>query len=404
MLAFTAQKLLTPTHVIEHPLVLVEERRFLEISAVSARPTPAGVALTNFGDGVMVPGFVDLHIHGSAGYDVMDDDVKALPAVGRMLAQHGVTSYFPTTVTAAIDVTLRALERLADAVENRELAGDGPSVAANNNKERKGGAVPLGIHLEGPFISHARRGAHPPEHLLTPTLPLFEQFWQAARGHIRIMTIAPELEGALEVITEAARRGVCVSLGHSDADSAAAERGIAAGALHATHTFNAMRPLDHRTLDHHSPGILGCVLTNDRVSADIIADGVHLDPAIVKLVAAAKRPHQTVLITDAISATGMPDGRYRLGSLVVDVREGKCTLDGKLAGSVLTMDRAVQNLARFAGWDLPQALAAASENPARVAQIPTKGVLAAGADADFLVLNSKGEVMRTFIGGLACSG
>ncbi len=402
MLAFTAQKLLTPTHVIEHPLVLVEERRFLEISAVSARPMPTGVSLTDFGDGVMVPGFVDLHIHGSAGYDVMDDDVKALPAVGRMLAQHGVTSYFPTTVTAPIDVTLRALERLADAIENRELAGVAPSVAANN-EDGKGRAAPLGIHLEGPFISHVRRGAHPPEYLLAPTLPLFEQFWQAARGHIRMMTIAPELEGALEVIAEAAERGVCVSLGHSDADFAAAERGIAAGALHATHTFNAMRPLDHRTLDHHSPGILGVVLTNDRVSADIIADGVHLDPAIVKLVAAAKRPHQTVLITDAISATGMPDGRYRLGTLEVKVSEGKCTVDGKLAGSVLTMDRAVQNLARFAGWDLPQALAAASENPARVAQIPTKGVLAVGADADFLVLNPKGEVMRTFIGGEECS-
>lgn len=217
-----------------------------------------------------------------------------------------------------------------------------------------------------------------------------------------MMTIAPELEGALEVITEAAGRGVCVSLGHSDADFAAAERGIAAGALHATHTFNAMRPLDHSTLHNHNPGILGAVLTDDRVSADIIADGVHLDPAIVKLVAAAKRPNQTVLITDAISATGMPDGRYRLGTLEVDLREGKCTVDGKLAGSVLTMDRAVQNLARFAGWDLPQALAAASENPARVAQIPTKGVLAVGADADFLVLNAKGEVMRTFIGGVEC--
>jgi N-acetylglucosamine-6-phosphate deacetylase len=218
-----------------------------------------------------------------------------------------------------------------------------------------------------------------------------------------MMTIAPELEGAPEVIAEAARRGVCVSLGHSDADFAAAERGIAAGARHATHTFNAMRPLDHSTLDHRSPGILGAVLTDGRISADIIADGVHLDPAIVKLVAKAKGPEQTVLITDAISATGMPEGRYRLGSLEVDVRDGKCMVDGKLAGSVLTMDRAVRNLARFAEWDLASAVASASQNPARVARLANKGVLAAGADADFVVLNHEGEVLRTFIGGVECS-
>jgi len=342
----------------------------------------------------------------------MDDDDEALPTVGRLLARHGVTSFFPTTVTAPIDTTLRALERLADAIERGELAGEAHK---GDNKNRKGCALPLGIHLEGPFISHARRGAHPPEHLMAPTLPLFERLWQAARGRVRMMTIAPELEGAIEVIAEAARRGVCVSLGHSDANFTEAERGIAAGARHATHTFNAMRPLGHRpsdrehrasdrrTLDQQDPGILGAMLTDHRVSADMIADGIHLDPAIVKLVACAKLPEQTVLITDAISATGMPDGRYRLGSFEVDLSDGRCTIDGKLAGSVLTMDRAVQNLARFAEWNLPQAVAAASKNPARVAQIANKGVLAVGADADFVVLNSRAEVLRTFIGGEECA-
>lgn len=389
MLAFTAGRLLTPTDAVEHPLVLVDEGRVLEISARSSRQLPAGVSLSDFGDGVMAPGYVDLHIHGSAGYDVMDDAAEALPAIEQLLARHGVTSYFPTTVTAPMDTILHALERLASAIEKRE----------STNPEAKGRARPLGIHLEGPFISHARRGVHPPENLLAPTLALFERFWQAARGRIRMMTIAPELEGAPEVIAEAARRGVSVSLGHSDADFAAAECGIVAGARHATHTFNAMRPLDHR-----SPGILGAVLTDRRVSADIIADGVHLDPAVVKLFAGAKGPEQTVLITDAISATGMPDGRYRLGSFEVDVCDGKCMADGKLAGSVLTLDRAVRNLARFAEWDLPRAVTAASRNPARVARIANKGVLAAGADADFVVLSTGGEVLRTFIGGVECSG
>src|SRR6266852_806493 len=238
MLAFTAGRLLTPTDSVEHPLLLVEQGRVVDISARSGRQVPAAVSTCDFGPGVMAPGYVDLHIHGSAGYDVMDDTADALPAIEQLLARHGVTSYFPTTVTAPMDRTLRALERLADAIEKRE----------RNNADRKIRALPLGIHLEGPFISHARRGVHPPENLLAPTVPLFEKFWQAARGRIRMMTIAPELEGATEVIAEAARRGVCVSLGHSDADFAAAERAIAAGARHATHTFNAMRPLDHRTL------------------------------------------------------------------------------------------------------------------------------------------------------------
>jgi N-acetylglucosamine-6-phosphate deacetylase len=392
MLVFTAGRLLTPTDALEHPLVLVEQGRVLEISTRNSRHLPAGVSISDLGDGVMAPGYIDLHIHGSAGYDVMDDIAEALPAIEQLLARHGVTSYFPTTVTAPMDKILRALERLADAIEERERD------CAQEHPDGKRRALPLGIHLEGPFISHARRGVHPPENLLAPTLATFERFWQAARGRIRMMTIAPELENAPQVIAEAARRGVCVSLGHSDADFAAAERGIAAGAHHATHTFNAMRPLDHR-----SPGILGAVLTDRRVSADIIADGVHLDPAIVKLVAAVKGPEQTVLITDAISATGMPNGRYRLGSFEVDVRDGKCMVDGKLAGSVLTMDRAVRNLAHFAQWDLPQAVTAASRNPARVAQVANKGVLAVGADADFVVLSPEGEILRTFIGGVECS-
>jgi len=391
---------LTPTDAVEHPLLLVEQGRVLEISGRNQRQIPAGVSTSDFGDHVLAPGYIDLHIHGAAGYDVMDATADSLPAIEQLLARHGVTGYFPTTVTAPMDSTLRALERLADAIEERELESTQAREPQQEPKHADGKrrAIPLGIHLEGPFISHARRGVHPPEDLLAPTLALFEKFCQAARGRIRMMTIAPELRNAPEVIAEAARRGVCVSLGHSDADFAATECGITAGARHATHTFNAMRPLDRR-----SPGILGAVLTDRRLSADIIADGVHLDPAIVKLFAKAKGPEQTVLITDAISATGMPDGRYRLGSFEVDVRDGKCMADGKLAGSVLTMDRAVRNLARFAEWDLAHAVAAASQNPARVAHIANKGILSVGADADFVVLTPEGEVLRTFVGGVECS-
>lgn len=398
MLAFSAAKLLGARGVVENPLLLVEDGRVREILNTRSVQPPTGVPVCDFADALIAPGYFDLHIHGGAGYDVMDAKPDALPAIERLLARHGVTSYFPTTVTAEMDTTLRALERLGAAIENRKQANGGTGNRAHATPSVEMRAIPLGIHLEGPFISHERCGVHPPAALLAPTLPLFERFWQASRGQIRMITIAPELEGAPEVIAEASRRGVCVSLGHSDADFAGAEVGIDAGARHATHTFNAMRPLDHR-----SPGILGAVLTDDRMTADIIADGVHLDPAIVKLFAEAKGPERTVLITDAISATGMPNGRYPLGSFEVDVKDGRCTLNGRLAGSVLTMDQAVRNLARFAEWDLPSAIAAASRNPARVAKLEKKGSLAVGADADFVVLNHDGEVLRTFVAGNECS-
>ena len=382
MLALTADTLFTPDEPIDRPLVLIDHGKIVEITSLAARPLPPGTSLSSFDDGIIVPGYIDLHIHGGAGFDAMSGTTEAFAAIEHSLARHGVTSYYPTTVTAPIDATLRSLERLADLIEQ-------------SGKQNNGRARPLGIHLEGPFISHARRGVHPPENLLPPKIRTFDQFWQAARGKIRMMTIAPELDGACELITEAVRRGVCISLGHSDADVAATERGIASGARHATHTFNAMRPLDHR-----SPGILGTVLTDDRLSADIIADGVHVDRSIVRMFATLKGSENTVLITDAISATGMPDGRYRLGSLDVEVRDGRCIANGVLAGSVLTMDRAVRNLAAFADWPLSNAVAAATRNPARVAGLNGKGVLAPGSDADLVILNAAGEVQRTIIGGI----
>jgi N-acetylglucosamine-6-phosphate deacetylase len=235
---------------------------------------------------------------------------------------------------------------------------------------------------------------HPPENLLEPTLEIFERLWQAARGQVRMMTIAPELPGAIEVIAEAARRKVCVSIGHSDAVVEAARAGVRAGARHATHTFNAMRPLDHR-----DPGILGEVLTDGQITADIIADGIHVAPEIVKLFLNAKGKDGSVLITDATAAAGMPDGTYQLGPILVEVKDGRCTLDGKLAGSVLTMDRAVRNITRFAGWSLQDAVRAATLNPARVVGLKKCGVIAEGAEANLVLMSSAGEVLKTMVRG-----
>jgi N-acetylglucosamine-6-phosphate deacetylase len=386
MIAITASTLFTPLERIEQPLLLMDGGAIVEVTSRAGREVPTNIRLVDFADGILAPGFIDLHIHGGAGHDVMEAGAGALPPVERLLVSHGVSSYFPTTVTAPLDATLSALTRLADAIEAAER-----SPQPQNGELR---ARPLGIHLEGPFISHKRRGVHPPENLLAPSPAAFDRFWQAARGHIRVLTIAPELPGALEVIKLASSRGVCVSLGHSNADLDAARAGFAAGARHATHTFNAMRPLDHR-----DPGILGEVLTDSRLSAEIIADGIHVDPVIVQLFLKAKGPEAAVLITDATAATGMPDGRYRLGSLEVEVKDGRCMVGDSLAGSVLTMDRAVRNVMQFAQWDLQPAVRLATLNPARVAGVKSGGTLQAGAPADLVVLSPSGEVRKTIIRG-----
>lgn len=382
MIALTAAALLTPQERIEQPLLLLEGEVIAEVTSRAARELPRGCRCLDFPGALLAPAYLDIHIHGGVGHDAMEPSPDGLSRFESFLARHGVAAYLPTTVTAPEDHILRALEWLADSIEKPTSSADGLR------------ARPLGIHLEGPFLSHVRRGVHPPEYLLEPTLSRFERYWQAARGHIRMMTIAPEIKGALEVIAEASRRGVCCSIGHSDSDLDTARAAIAAGARHATHTFNAMRPLDHR-----QPGLLGAVLTDPRLTADIIADGIHLDPTIVQLFLNTKGPATSVLITDAVSATGMPDGRYRLGSLEVEVKGNECTSDRRLAGSVLRLDQAIRNVMRFAGRSLQETIQLASANPAAVIGETRRGVLARGAQADIVALSPQGEVRQTIVAG-----
>src|ERR1700733_5737306 len=387
---FTARALYTPLEEVRAPIVLVEDGVIANVTSQATEEIPIGVRVVDFPDSIVAPGFVDIHIHGGAGLDVMLTSPAELPRLGKFLASHGVTSYFPTTVAAPLDQTCAAVDRIAGAIETASASASNGDVMAR----------PLGIHLEGPFLSHKRRGVHPPENLIEPTVEIFERLWQAARGHVSVITIAPELPGAMEVITEAARRGVCVSIGHSDSEMPVARAAVEAGARHATHTFNAMRPLDHR-----DPGIIAEVLTDDRLSADIIAHGNHLHSTIVELFLKAKGVDGAVLSTDAISATGMPDGRYRLGTFEIEVRNGRCLADGKLAGSVLTMDRAVRNVMHFAHWDLQQTLRLATLNPARVVGLGRQcGQLIAGAEANFAVLSPAGEVKAAIVGGQVSNG
>ncbi len=383
----SASLLLTPVECVSQPLLFLEGGRIERVTSRAASELPDGIALREFPGAVLAPGFIDIHIHGGAGHDLMAATAPELAEIERFLAQRGVTSYFPTTVTAPLDASASALDRLAAAIGTASRRNGSPR------------AQPLGIHLEGPFLSHTKRGVHPPDYLQAASLDIFERLWTAARGKVSLMTIAPELPGAESLIAEAARRGICVSVGHSDSPLAPVQAAIAAGARHATHTFNAMRALDHR-----DPGILGAVLADDRLTADIIADGVHLHPDVVRLFLRAKGVERAVLITDAISATGMGDGRYRLGGLEVTVTGDRCERDGRLAGSVLVMDRAVRNIVQFAGWPLQDAVRLATLNPARVAGFAArKGQLVEGADADIVVLTPSGEPLQTYVGGIPVS-
>src|SRR5262249_36638931 len=256
-IAITAGTLFTPAARIDDPLLLLEDSRIVEVTSRRDREIPSGFRQVDFGAGTLVPGYIDIHIHGGAGHDVMQPDSDALPAIQSILARHGVTGYLPTTITAPVDETLFALERLANTIDKCVHADGHPRSSDTPSLQ----AQPLGIHIEGPFLSHKRRGVHPPEFLQKPTVQLLDRMREAARGHIKLMTIAPEIEGALEVITQAVRLGICISLGHSDAQMDVARCALAAGARHATHTFNAMRPLNHR-----DPGILGFVLSESQLS------------------------------------------------------------------------------------------------------------------------------------------
>jgi N-acetylglucosamine-6-phosphate deacetylase len=387
----TAATIFTPGTPVENGVVVVESDGNTG-SIVAAGPRnaieiPAGAKHFDYGDAILAPGFIDLHMHGGAGHDVMEGSASALAAIEGLLARHGVTSYCPTTVTAPMGVTLASLEKIGKAV------GDARSGRFPDSGMR---ARPIGIHLEGPFISTEKCGVHPLADIQKPSVEIFEKLWQASGGTLSVMTIAPEVAGALPVIESASKRGVLVSLGHSNASSAEAKAGIVAGARHATHTFNAMRSLKHR-----DPGILGVVLTDERISADIVADGVHVAPEIVKLFLAAKGKDRAVLITDALSATGMADGKYKLGAFDIEVKGTLCTNDGTIAGSVLTTDAAVRNVMSFAGWKLADSVRLATVNPARALGIQhKKGLLAAGRDADIVVLSRDGKVMKTIVGGV----
>jgi N-acetylglucosamine-6-phosphate deacetylase len=377
-----ARRLVTADGVVDYPLVSVEDGRVCRIESLSAGDHQKVQATHRYATDTLVPAYIDVHIHGCAGHDVMEATPEALKTVGNFLASRGVGAYFPTTVTSPHDETLRSLAGLAKEIGRWPENG-------------KAGATPLGIHLEGPFLSHPKRGVHTDNLIQAPSIGLFEQFWQASEGRICLMTIAPEVPGGTELIAHATALGVRCSMGHSDAKVCEAQAGFEAGARSATHTFNAMRAIDHR-----EPGLAAYVLDNDNMFAEIICDGIHVDRLMVRLYYKAKGDNRIVLVTDGMSATGMPDGTYMLGDMQVEVHDGRCTSHGTLAGSVLTLDRGVQNFIEFAGASLNTAVRAASRNPSRLMGIDDKwGSVEVGRNADITVLSPEADVVQTFLRG-----
>jgi len=377
-----AARLWDGQQIVDRPLVRIEDGLITSVSTELSQAHASDVL--DFPAATLAPAFFDVHIHGAAGHDVMEATPEALRAVGSFLATRGCRAYLATTVTAPLDATLRAVAGLAKLIEKPPLTSlDEPL------------ARPLGIHLEGPFLSHEKCGVQPVEHMLKPDVATFDRIYEAAEGKVRLMTVAPELPGADALITHATTRGVRVSLGHSNATAAQTQAAIAAGAVSATHTFNAMRALDHR-----EPGILGTVLTRDDLFAELICDGIHVAPEMVRLWYRMKGSQRGILVTDAMSAAGMPDGEYQLGGFRVQVTNGRAMARGVLAGSVLTLDRALANFMQFTSAELEDTLPLLTVNPAMMTGLEEgANRIVAGQPANFVALDDAGQLLASIING-----
>ena len=379
----TPARLLAGARVVTPAGVLADAWVHLDGGAIVAvtRDRPAADAPVSDLQGAwLLPGFVDLHVHGGGGYDAADSP-RAMEGAVAFHRRHGTTATLVSLMTAPVDELSRQLAWVA------ELTRRGPT---------PGGHV-LGAHLEGPFLSPRRAGAQDPAHMLAPDPAVMERFLDAADGALRIVTLAPELDGALPLISRLRERNVIAALGHSDASYEQAAAAIRAGATHATHLFNGMPPLHHR-----APALVGAALDAD-ISCELINDGRHLHPAVVSLVARAIS--SPVLVTDAIAASGAGDGTFTLAGQEVHVTDGEArlTATGSLAGSTLTMDEALRRAVRDSGLSVEQASAAASAHPARVLGLDgSLGSIAVGRRADLVALDDDLHVTRVMAAGEWC--
>lgn len=378
LLVVDAGTILSPTEKFAPGRVVVRNGIIESVGRTSDVRLPAEAEKIVAPHLTLVPGFIDSHIHGCGGVDVMNATFAAMNTISRTLAHHGTTSFLPTTVSATPEILSDTLDRIHPLLD-----------------QDFDGAKPLGVHLEGPFISTQKRGTHRPDNVRLPDPALLRDWIARAPGTVKLITMAPELEGATVVANIARSAGITVAMGHSNASFVEASAAANGGTCYAVHTFNAMRAFDHR-----DSGIVGAVLSDDRIFAEIIADGVHVSPEVVRIFARAKGRERILLVTDATSATGMPDGPYILGTDTVHVAGGVCRDgEGRLAGSTLTQDAALRNFVWFSGMRLDDAVFGLTLNPAHALNLDGRGRIAPGAHADLVLLDDNLHVMKTFAGG-----
>src|SRR5680860_335121 len=373
--------IITPFHLVSDKTIIVEKGKIKGIvnKEELSTATLTGTEVIEGKDKYIVPGYIDIHVHGGGGSDVMDGDYEAINQIAITHSHFGTTSFLPTTMTMSKDKIICSLRSICEAA-----------------KKGTAGAEILGIHLEGPYINPEKKGAQREEDIKKISIEEFLEFNQASGNLIRLVTIAPEMPGAIDLIKYLYKQGIIASVGHTNATYVQTQAGIQAGLSNVTHTFNAMRGLHHR-----EPGVVGAALTSPELTVEIIADGTHVHPVVIKILIKARENEKIVLISDAMRAAGLKEGTYDLGGQEVTVNKGQARLkDGTLAGSVLTMDKAVKNMASKVGVPLPKAIQMASFNPARSIGIDDKkGSLEPGKDADIVILNKNLEAELTMVAG-----
>ncbi|KAF5053946.1 N-acetylglucosamine-6-phosphate deacetylase [anaerobic digester metagenome] len=371
-------KIITPSEVLIGYEVLVKQGK---ITKIDLQENMQNIEFDEIIDGkgqYLSPGFIDIHNHGNSGYDFMDSTIEAIDSIGKYHLQNGVTSYLGTVLT-------QSYENIVEAVKN---------IANFENKENS--SQILGIHLEGPFFSHSKKGAQPDKFIRDPDIIFIKELIKISDNKLKMVSIAPEKDGALELIRYLKEKNVAVSMAHSNATYEEAMNGINNGATISTHLYNGMRSFNHR-----EPGIVGASLTDDRVCCELICDRIHLHDAAIKLALKAKGTDKAVLVSDAMRAAGLKDGEFELGGQKVMVINGEARLsDGSLAGSTLNLNKAVYNMVKFLNVPIHEAVKMASLSPARAIGVHVnKGSIEVGKDADILLLDDNVNVSCVIKGG-----